>query len=140
MPKRSDIVAAARSYLGVPWQHLGRSRQGLDCIGLVVRVFQDTGIPVEDQRNYTRGPQVQNFRAVVNAHTTRGTMAYIRPGQIGVFKQEQYPMHVGVIGMDNFGQLTLIHAAAGNRRVVEVPLREWQHDLIDVREVPGIED
>ena len=36
------LVAAALSYLGVPYVHAGDSRAGMDCSGLVYRVFFDT--------------------------------------------------------------------------------------------------
>jgi cell wall-associated NlpC family hydrolase len=36
------IVSAARSWLGVPWRHQGRTRQGVDCAGLVVLVGRKT--------------------------------------------------------------------------------------------------
>ena len=35
------IVSAALSYLGVPYAHAGDSRDGMDCSGLVYRVFHD---------------------------------------------------------------------------------------------------
>ena len=36
------FVAAARGYVGVPWRHLGRSRTGVDCIGLVLLAARET--------------------------------------------------------------------------------------------------
>ena len=39
----SAIVAAARTWLGVPWRHQGRTRQGVDCAGLVVLVGRGLG-------------------------------------------------------------------------------------------------
>jgi cell wall-associated NlpC family hydrolase len=38
------IIAAARSWLGVPWRHQGRTRQGVDCAGLVVLVGRGLGL------------------------------------------------------------------------------------------------
>jgi cell wall-associated NlpC family hydrolase len=40
-PAPSTIVQAARSFLGVPYVHGGDSRAGLDCSGLVYRVYHD---------------------------------------------------------------------------------------------------
>ena len=34
---------AARAYIGVPWQHHGRSRHGLDCVGLLFLASRDIG-------------------------------------------------------------------------------------------------
>jgi hypothetical protein len=36
------VVASAMSYLGVPYANAGDSRQGMDCSGMVYRVFQDS--------------------------------------------------------------------------------------------------
>ena len=33
--KRREIVAAARDWVGVPYRHQGRTRNGIDCIGLL---------------------------------------------------------------------------------------------------------
>jgi len=38
----SRLIAAALSYLGVPYVHAGVTRDGMDCSGLVYRVFFDT--------------------------------------------------------------------------------------------------
>lgn len=46
------FVAAARSYIGVPWKHQGRSRAGLDCIGLIILAGRDIGIAVPLVANY----------------------------------------------------------------------------------------
>jgi len=37
----ADLVSAAASYLGVPYVHGGDSRLGVDCSGLIYRVFHD---------------------------------------------------------------------------------------------------
>lgn len=37
----ASIVRAAKRYLGIPYLHGGDSRQGLDCSGLIYRVYHD---------------------------------------------------------------------------------------------------
>jgi len=41
-----DVVAAARRYLGVPYVFGGEDSSGMDCSGLVQRVFADLGVAV----------------------------------------------------------------------------------------------
>lgn len=41
-----DVVAAARKYLGVPYVLGGEDTTGMDCSGLVQRVFADLGVAV----------------------------------------------------------------------------------------------
>ncbi len=37
----ADLIIAAKGYLGVPYVHGGNSRLGVDCSGLIYRVFHD---------------------------------------------------------------------------------------------------
>lgn len=39
-------------YLGIPYKHMGRGMDGLDCWGLIVRVYADHGVEVFDLENY----------------------------------------------------------------------------------------
>ena len=55
------LVAQARSYLGVPWRHQGRTRAGIDCAGLVVLVARDLGLTDYDSTAYGRRAQGQGF-------------------------------------------------------------------------------
>ncbi|NLW59979.1 MAG: C40 family peptidase [Firmicutes bacterium] len=45
----------ARQFLGIPYRHGGRDRNGLDCLGLVHLFYQELGIklPDNDGRPYT---------------------------------------------------------------------------------------
>lgn len=47
----------ARDYLGVPFQHRGRTEAGVDCAGLLVLVALKRGYPVKDLTIYGREPQ-----------------------------------------------------------------------------------
>ena len=59
------VVAAARGWIGVPYLHQGRSRSGIDCIGLVLQVAREAGIgPADlDFRRYGRMPQREMIEA-----------------------------------------------------------------------------
>jgi cell wall-associated NlpC family hydrolase len=39
-------------YVGVPYEHHGRTIKGLDCWGLIVMAYKDLGIDVIDLENY----------------------------------------------------------------------------------------
>lgn len=140
--QRQLIVDTARSYLDVPWHHVGRSRGGVDCVGLVIMVCHELGIPYEDQRTYTRGPQVQNFLAAIRSQTNPAAdFNFRRPGQLAIFRQTIFPMHIGILAKDAYGSLTVIHAAAKHRRVVEEGLSgQIGDELIELRELIGVED
>lgn len=37
-----------QKYLGIPYQHHGRSLSGLDCYGLILNIFKDQGVELWD--------------------------------------------------------------------------------------------
>ena len=100
-----NVVHAAMAYLGVPYVHGGDSREGLDCSGLVHRVFQETA-----RLDLPRG---------VDSLFHAGTPV-LRPLHIGdllFFDTTEdavpsVPAHVGVyIGADRF-----VHAASAGSK------------------------
>lgn len=51
--QRAQVIAIAKSLLGVPYRHQGRARGGLDCAGLPLRCYEDVGlIPQLQLPNY----------------------------------------------------------------------------------------
>ena len=48
------VVAQARTWLGTPWRHQGRSPRGVDCAGLVVLVARALGLADHDVAGYGR--------------------------------------------------------------------------------------
>ena len=68
-----DVVAAAKRYLGVPYVFGGEDASGMDCSGLVQRVFADLGIEV---------PRVVPDQARLG--TEVASLAEARPGDLVV--------------------------------------------------------
>lgn len=48
MATREDIIAEARSWIGVPFQPMGNTRKGIDCCHFVVQVGQKLGLMPSD--------------------------------------------------------------------------------------------
>ena len=117
----TDLVLAARRYLGAPWRHLGRSRAGVDCIGLVLLSLADVGITVPDPAPYQREPQGTRLLDGILAHAVR--VAAAEPGDVLVFRMGVYAGHVG-IATDHASYRVpgVIHAYAPRKHVVEQPL------------------
>lgn len=65
LEERLRICAAARSYLGVPWQGQGRDRRGVDCSGIVVVSFRDGGFPIEEPKPDYRGVDQRRIHEVL---------------------------------------------------------------------------
>ena len=100
------MVAAARKYLGVPYLWGGTDpTKGLDCSGLVQRVFADLGVSlprtVADQRH---------------AGTEVASMADARPGDLLVYASPGSPSgrHIGIYVGD--GQM--LHARRKGKDVM----------------------
>lgn len=91
----SQLVEAARAYLGVPWRHQGRSRMGLDCAGLIVLACQDCGIPVVDLKAYTRHPWRDGLVRSLEANFGRVDEP-AQPGDILLFRYTREPQHLAI--------------------------------------------
>src|SRR5690606_31958330 len=72
-----DVVEQAMSYLGVPYVYAGEDRSGMDCSGLVQRVFADLGIEV---------PRVVQDQADIGVEVP--SLADAQPGDLLVTKGE----------------------------------------------------
>lgn len=128
MPKSSDVIDEARKWLGVPFQHQGRTRFGIDCAGLVEQVALALGVlpaGYRAPRNYARRPNGTMHELVT---TYCAKLARAEPGCIVLFQfpKATTPGHIGICT-----GATLIHAHARTRRVVEHGYREpwlgWTH-------------
>ncbi len=138
----ADVARAARNYLGVRWLHQGRTRQGLDCAGLVVRAAQDLGLPVNDVGGYSRIPNGGQMRAVMQAQCIELPPATApRAGLIALMRFELEPQHVAIIATHPFGGLSLVHALTHERRVCEHRLdRAWLSRFVALYALPGVAD
>lgn len=120
------IVNAARSYLGCKFRHRGRTRNGLDCAGLVIVAYRDCGVELHDFIHYGRDPSkdglvshaVQSLgRPVASGKITADEL---QVGDVILRRYEKDPHHVGIIADYPYGNaFALIHADGTNGKVVE---------------------
>lgn len=123
------MLSAARSYVGARWRHRGRSRYGVDCIGLVVLSLAAAGVQMRDRLDYGREPWRDGLDRELREHFGAPVVG-MQPGDVVSLRGpgQPEPGHVGVIASAPAGYLTLIHSynADSNTRVVEHRLdREW---------------
>lgn len=116
------IVQAARAYRDVPYLHQGRSRAGLDCVGLLIVVGRDVGlIPASfDYTNYERAqwPWVM-LKQLRRWFVERRDGP--EPGDVIVIAPRLESLHVGICTGSG-----VIHARSQTERVVEHRLTdEW---------------
>lgn len=133
------IVAAARGWLGVPWRHQGRSRRGVDCVGLVVCVARELGHEPEDFTAYARHADTFDFAERFRRALREVPVAEAQPGDVLVFAERAFPCHCAVLSRRH-GVPHLIHAHALRRRVIEEPLAgEWPARLRMAFRFPFVE-
>lgn len=123
----SLVVEAARTYVGVPWRHQGRSRLGLDCAGLLVLAFRDCGRELVDLAGYTRHPWRDGLLRALGSNFTPVSEPP-QPGDILLFRITREPQHLAI--RTDKG---MIHSHAGSPGVVEHGMdRYWTDRLIGV--------
>lgn len=86
------IIAACRSWLGVPFLHNGRAKsQGVDCLGLVLCSYKDAGIKIPYWQKYYRpdwwkhAPE-QHYMAEIFRLGTKINFDKVLPGDVLTFK------------------------------------------------------
>lgn len=117
----TDIVTAARAYLGTPYVHQGRVKgKGVDCLGLGICVGRELGFLPDsfDRQDYTRQPVPAVLLAGLRAHLQEIPVSEAQPGDLLVLDVAGQPVHVGF--RTDHG---LIHAYYPAGRVVEHGLR-----------------
>jgi cell wall-associated NlpC family hydrolase len=117
---RDQIVAEARTWLGVRWQHQGRSRAGVDCAGVVIRVAQDLGLTDFDITGYARLATDETMAQACREQLVPVAFHAMQPGDVLTLAWQRQ-RHIGIVG-GHAGALTLIHAYLHSRKVVEARL------------------
>lgn len=124
MVDRADIIREARTWIGVTWQHQGRTRLGIDCVGMPDCVALSLGlIDVLHPANYPENPDgtfLKEFRATAATE--------IRPreavaGDLAVFTAGTIQCHCGILSI-RYGVLSIIHAYKAGRVVLEETLAD----------------
>lgn len=115
--KSAAIVKAAQSYIGTPWLDHGRTRQGLDCYGLVLNVLRDVGVDFDPNGEYSRKtPAVTMYKQM-----TRFADVYdLRSAQAG----DILAMDWGDIKGFHLAILTIATDIDNNGRVVYAPFNK----------------
>lgn len=113
----ADIVADAKTYLGVPYVFGGESRRGIDCSGLVQKVYGDLGISL---------PRVVPDQAKMG--TAVKSLADARPGDLIV---SQGGGHIAIWMGDN----KLLYAPAPGRSVLINNNYLKDSDIVTIRRI-----
>ena len=129
----------ARSWIGVPFAHQGRTRRGIDCVGLIVVVADAMGVTGVDIPGYTRRSYGDEFLVPFKRYARHTTFQKIQIGDIVVFHSRVYPCHTGILAKNAAGAWTVIHAVANLRKVFETPWAgQWQEAARHIYSFPNV--
>lgn len=138
---REQIVACARSYVGVRFKHEGRTREeGLDCFGLIIRVAWDLDLSDFSLSGYGRLPHPPSVRAHCQKQMTVKPIATMQPGDVVLCAYKHWESHLAFVG-SNGTRFSLIHSYAEARRVVEVTLSdEYRSYIRSCFQLPNVQE
>lgn len=115
----ADIIQEARTYIGTPWVHQGRSRDGVDCLGLASLVARATRGYTFDVLNYAAQATDETMLQLCRQHMALVPAVAREPGDVVVIRYGNQ-RHMAIVGDHPIaGELTLIHASSVHGRVVE---------------------
>lgn len=133
----------AMRYEGVPFQHMGRSVRGLDCVGLLVMVARDLGLDPIDSDHYGREPARNNNSFQLADYLRRNLGEPVnRPYRVNDvllmrLRPRFAPAHVGIVAPHEHG-LAVIHSYGQIGRVVKQRIDERRHNqIVEVFEWPA---
>lgn len=143
----SEIVRAARGWVGTHFHHQGRLKAsmghggGCDCLGLLVGVAKELelkdqkGNPLSqwDERGYGHLPDGRKMRLIFEFLFNEVPPETMREGDLLLMRFERSPQHVAIVSRHPEGGWGIIHALASARKVVEHRLDEiWRSRIVAV--------
>jgi cell wall-associated NlpC family hydrolase len=138
MATRSQVIAEARSWIGTPWRHQGRTKGwSCDCVGVVIGVGVALGIFSEgfNVTGYSRAPDPTILRAHLEAHLDHVTGVMTGGDILLIAPSRRLPHHAAIYTFDG----TMIHAIDKKRGVREHRLDD-RMTIAAVYTYRGLED
>jgi hypothetical protein len=137
----------ARTFLGVPFAHQGRSRgHGIDCVGLPLCIAESYGlkdmhgVPIlgTDENRY--GPQPQSDIVYDGLKKRLPQIAELKEGCIVALKLPSVACHSAIVSLLE-GQWHMIHSDRKYGKVIEEPLTEkWRNRIKGIFDFVGVEE
>jgi hypothetical protein len=125
MVTQRDLILAAREFIGVKFAHQGRSREGLDCLGLLLVSAAAVGLRFDgvaardvDVPNYSMRPDTVFLQQQLERFLVPVSEA--KAADVVLLEIDGAPQHLAILSdYPVVGELGMIHAYAVSRKVVE---------------------
>jgi cell wall-associated NlpC family hydrolase len=127
-----EVLALTRTYVGTPWKHRGRTRSGIDCVGLLISVGKELGLhDYPDDVGYRRLSTGSDLIKPFVEHCDRiPDLNKLRSGDILIMRDTLFPQHVVMVA-DDSGRLSIVHATVHRGAVVEESFTDdWRRKII----------
>lgn len=138
MTPRQLFIQHARSYIGTPFVHQGRTRQGVDCVGFLIVVAREFNLidPDYDYTNYGKFNDPKILLRELDRFMIRKSIKERIEGDIVCFALPSFPCHVAICSNQN----KIIHALNTRKKVVEHTLTSsWEKKICSCYEIPGVD-
>ncbi|HEY4112855.1 MAG TPA: hypothetical protein VGM17_02235 [Rhizomicrobium sp.] len=132
----TEIVAAARAWLGTPYIHQASVKGvGCDCLGLLRGIWRELvgpepeGLPAYSA-DWAEAKRQETLRDALARHLAPVALHAIAPGNIVLFRMLTHgpAKHCGIVGQMD-GRRTLIHARQNKRVSEEMFTGAWLRKL-----------
>lgn len=134
---REQIVVEARKWLGVRWRHQGRTKYGLDCVGLIIKVAHSLDIFDFDVTNYDRRAYAHMFLKTFKEKMIQKPIIQMLPGDVLIFRTHTEPHHTGIVTEKN-GYPYIIHTSPMRTRTIEESLTFNAEFMVACFKYPGV--
>lgn len=143
---RDDLIRAARGWIGTRWQHHGRTRAGVDCVGLLIALARDCRLVDEERLDriekstagYSRYPSGDTLKRALDEVLCRTSVGEARAGDVALIRMRGELCHVGLLADHPDGGMSLIHSVAMSpRRVVEQRMLSGR--IVAAYSMPGVD-
>jgi hypothetical protein len=118
--RQNLIIEEAKKYIGYAYRDLGRTANGVDCIGYSKLILKRIDYPFEPPNNYARNsvhPEELKAEMLKWFHKLPNRMDF-KNGDFGMFHEKYHPCHIGLIERDTSGVQWLLHACRKKQRVL----------------------
>lgn len=133
MSQREEFVRVALTWEGVPWQKVGSSREGVNCLGLLVGIARECGFlediaAKEHQATFIRPPLRGLMLKRAKEDLDPIPMEDVRPGDLLLFRFDGEPSHIAVVTQLN--PLMIVHSDG------QVGIKVVRHSVVPKHWIP----